>query len=95
MLTTLRRDGRPQLSNIVYAVGGDDVIRVSVTADRAKTKNLARDPRASLYVLGDDFWAYAGAVTAGLGVALAIVIVQAARRGSGGSDLEQRYGGKR
>lgn len=59
VLTTLRRDGRPQLSNIVYAVGGDDVIRVSVTADRAKTKNLARDPRASIYVLGDDFWAYA------------------------------------
>jgi hypothetical protein len=28
----------------------------------------------------EDLWAYAGAVTAGLGVALAIVIVQNARR---------------
>jgi hypothetical protein len=28
---------------------------------------------------GQDFWAYAGAVTAGLGVALAIVVVQNAR----------------
>ncbi len=59
VLVTLRRDGRPQLSNIAYRVGSDDVIRISVTADRAKTKNLARDGRASLYVCRDDFWAYA------------------------------------
>ncbi|MBK5287738.1 MAG: PPOX class F420-dependent oxidoreductase [Acidimicrobiia bacterium] len=58
VLTTLRRDGRPQLSNIMYAVGPDDAIRISVTATRAKTKNLQRDPRASLYVVGDTFWAY-------------------------------------
>jgi PPOX class probable F420-dependent enzyme len=58
VLVTVRRDGRPQLSNIVYRVGGDDLIRISVTADRAKTKNLARDGRASLYVGRDDFWAY-------------------------------------
>lgn len=57
-LATVRRDGRPQISNVVYAVGDDDVIRVSVTADRAKTKNLARDPRASLYVCREDFWRY-------------------------------------
>src|SRR5690348_14983629 len=58
VLVTLRRDGRPQLSNIAYRVGVDDVIRISITADRAKTKNLARDGRASLYVGRDDFWAY-------------------------------------
>jgi PPOX class probable F420-dependent enzyme len=58
VLVTLRRDGRPQLSNIAYHLGNDGVIRISVTADRAKTKNLARDPRASLYVSRDDFWAY-------------------------------------
>lgn len=44
---------------------------------------------------GESFWAYAGAVTAGLGIALAIVVVQAARRGSGGSELDQRYGRRR
>jgi hypothetical protein len=33
------------------------------------------------FMTGEDFWAYAGAVTAGLGVALVIVIVQNARRG--------------
>ena len=32
--------------------------RISVTDSRAKTKNLRRDPRASLYVVGDDFWSY-------------------------------------
>jgi apolipoprotein N-acyltransferase len=32
---------------------------------------------------GEDFWAYAGALTAGLGVALAIVVVQNARRKDG------------
>jgi PPOX class probable F420-dependent enzyme len=58
VLATQRRDGRPQLSNIVYHLGDDDVIRVSVTTSRAKTKNLERDPRASLHVLGDDFWTY-------------------------------------
>jgi hypothetical protein len=31
----------------------------------------------------EDFWAYAGALTAGLGVALAIVVVQNARRKDG------------
>jgi PPOX class probable F420-dependent enzyme len=59
VLTTIRRDGRPQLSNIVYGVDDTDAIRISVTADRAKTRNLTRDPRASLYVCRDDFWAYA------------------------------------
>src|SRR4051794_20731909 len=58
ILTTIRRDGRPQLSNITHSVGDDEVIRISVTGDRAKYHNLARDPRASLYVGRDDFWAY-------------------------------------
>lgn len=58
VLTTIKHDGRPQLSNIVYLVGDDGVVRVSVTDDRAKTNNLRRDPRASLHVTQDDFWAY-------------------------------------
>ena len=59
VLVTLKRDGRPQLSNISYVVGDDDVIRISVTEGRAKTANLRRDPRASLHVTRDDFYAYA------------------------------------
>ena len=57
VLLTLRSNGRPQASNIVYGVD-DDVVRISVTDDRAKTHNLRRDPRASLHVTSEDFWQY-------------------------------------
>jgi PPOX class probable F420-dependent enzyme len=58
VLVTQRRDGRPQLSNIAYGVGDDGVVRISITDDRAKTKNLRRTPKASLYLSREDFWAY-------------------------------------
>ncbi|MGD9955345.1 MAG: PPOX class F420-dependent oxidoreductase [Candidatus Nanopelagicales bacterium] len=58
VLITLKRDGRPQSSHVSQWTGDDGVVRVSLTADRAKTKNLARDPRVSLHVLADDFWSY-------------------------------------
>lgn len=58
VLVTRRRDGRPQLSNIGYAMEADGLARISVTDDRAKTRNLRRDPVASLYVPGDNFWSY-------------------------------------
>jgi PPOX class probable F420-dependent enzyme len=51
VLVTLKRDGRPQLSNVTYVFDGER-IRVSLTDGRAKTRNLRRDPRASLYVNG-------------------------------------------
>jgi PPOX class probable F420-dependent enzyme len=57
VLLTLRADGRPQASNIAYSFAGG-LVRISVTADRAKTKNLRRDARASLHVTSDDFWRY-------------------------------------
>src|SRR5579875_3814557 len=58
VLATVRRDGRPQLSNISYRLEGTTA-RISVTEDRAKTKNLRRDPRGALYVPGQSFWSYA------------------------------------
>jgi PPOX class probable F420-dependent enzyme len=57
VLTTLRRDGRPQLSNVMYATVESECW-ISVTDSRAKTKNLRRDPRAVLYVPGENFWTY-------------------------------------
>ena len=45
VLVTLKRDGRPQLSNISHAVV-DGAIGISITDGRAKTKNLRRDPRS-------------------------------------------------
>ena len=59
VLVTIRRDGRPQLSNIIYLMEPDGSTRISVTEGRAKTKNLRRDHRAQLYVVGDSFWQYA------------------------------------
>jgi PPOX class probable F420-dependent enzyme len=58
ILIATKSDGRPQSSNIAYAVGDDGVIRISVTAGRAKTANLRRRPQASLHVNRDDFYAY-------------------------------------
>lgn len=60
VLVTLKRDGRPQLSNVTHAFDAPTrTVRVSVTADRAKTNNLIRDPRASYHVTTADFWRYA------------------------------------
>ncbi|MFE7420918.1 PPOX class F420-dependent oxidoreductase [Rhodococcus sp. NPDC057529] len=60
VLATVKRDGRPQLSNVIYAWDpGTQTARVSVTTDRAKTRNAARDPRVSLHVSATDFWSYA------------------------------------
>jgi len=58
VLATQKADGRPQLSNVLYVLV-DGTAVISVTDDRAKTKNLRRDPRASLHVTQDDFYAYA------------------------------------
>lgn len=57
VLVTHKRDGRAQLSNVMFAVI-DGSIRISVTDSRAKTRNLRRDPRASLHVTAPDFWSY-------------------------------------
>jgi PPOX class probable F420-dependent enzyme len=60
VLVTLRRNGRPQLSNVSHTYDPDTkLVRVSITADRAKAKNLARDPRASYHVTSADFWKWA------------------------------------
>jgi PPOX class probable F420-dependent enzyme len=58
VVVTIRANGRPQLSNIIYAVGDDGTFRVSITETRAKTANIRRDPRVSLYVPGDNFFQY-------------------------------------
>ncbi|CAJ1498145.1 PPOX class F420-dependent oxidoreductase [[Mycobacterium] burgundiense] len=60
VLATIKRDGRPQLSNVSYFFDArNQAIQVSITEPRAKTRNLRRDPRASILVASDDGWAYA------------------------------------
>ena len=60
VLATVKGDGRPQLSNVSYYFDSRNLtIQVSITEPRAKTRNLRRDPRASIHVSSDDGWAYA------------------------------------
>ncbi len=58
VLITIRSDGRPQSSDIAYVVDGDS-FEVSVTDDRAKTRNMRRDPRVVLHVTDPGAWSYA------------------------------------
>lgn len=57
VLITIRSDGRPQSSYIVYYVDNEGFV-ISVTAGRAKTNNLRRDPRAVLHVSDEKAWSY-------------------------------------
>ena len=60
VLATIKRDGRPQLSNVSYWFDKQHLaIQASITEERAKTRNLRRDPRASIHVSSDDGWSYA------------------------------------
>ena len=51
-LITLRRDGRPQSSDVHHAVDGATIV-FSVLPDRAKVSNVERDPRVVYHVSHD------------------------------------------
>lgn len=55
VMLTRRRDGWPQASPVTMGLGDNGDILVSTYPHRAKTRNLRRDPRASMVVLSDDF----------------------------------------
>ncbi|MFW6174195.1 MAG: PPOX class F420-dependent oxidoreductase [Chloroflexota bacterium] len=57
VLATFRINGMPQLSIVVCGLLRDGV-GISTTEDRAKLKNLKRDPRCSLLVSKDEWWGY-------------------------------------
>jgi PPOX class probable F420-dependent enzyme len=56
VLATTRSDGRPQLSPVAVAVDDDGRVLISTRETAVKTKNLSRDPRASLCVMSDAFF---------------------------------------
>ncbi|WP_028478274.1 PPOX class F420-dependent oxidoreductase [Nocardia sp. CNY236] len=58
VLTTIRRNGRPQLSNVFHIVDADGRVRISVGAGVAKYRNLVRTPWAAIHVTRPDFFAY-------------------------------------
>ena len=60
VLTTIKRDGRPQLSDVNFTADAQHrIIRISTRAPLAKTRNLRRDPRASLHVPAPGGYGYA------------------------------------
>lgn len=56
ILATWRRDGRPQLSPVSVGVDAAGRAIVSSRETAYKTRNLRRDPRASLCVFDDAFF---------------------------------------
>ena len=56
VLSTLRRDGRPQLSPVGATVDDAGRVIVSTPETTAKARNLRRDPRVSLCVFSDGFY---------------------------------------
>jgi PPOX class probable F420-dependent enzyme len=55
ILTTVRRDGRPQLSPVSMGVDDAGRIVISTYPERIKAVNLRRDANASVLVLSDEF----------------------------------------
>ena len=56
VLATRRSDGLPQLSPVTVGIGGDGRVLISTRETAMKTKNLERDPQASLCVMNDGFY---------------------------------------
>jgi PPOX class probable F420-dependent enzyme len=55
VLTTTRRDGRPQMSPVTGGVDDDGRLVIATYPERAKVANLRRDPACSALVLSDDW----------------------------------------
>jgi PPOX class probable F420-dependent enzyme len=56
VLATRRSDGLPQLSPVTIGVDGEGRVIISTRETAMKTKNLERDPHASLCVMNDGFY---------------------------------------
>ena len=50
VLTTIGADGLPQSTAVWCLVDDDGVLKTSITTDRQKYKNLARNPKATLFI---------------------------------------------
>lgn len=60
VLATNRKSGHPHVSTVLYRWDPEErVIRISTTADRAKVKQLRRDPRAALHASGPGHLSFA------------------------------------
>jgi PPOX class probable F420-dependent enzyme len=55
VLATTRSDGRPQMSLVTGGMTADGLLAVSTYPERAKARNVRRNPAVSVLVMGDDF----------------------------------------
>jgi PPOX class probable F420-dependent enzyme len=55
LLSTVRADGRPQLSPVTCGVDAEGRIVVSTYPERVKARNVRRDDRVSMCVLSDEW----------------------------------------
>jgi PPOX class probable F420-dependent enzyme len=62
VLATFRRDGRPQLSPVAAGIDDEGRVEISSRQTAMKVKNLRRDPRISLCLLGPHWYAQWGQV---------------------------------
>ncbi|NUU25428.1 MAG: PPOX class F420-dependent oxidoreductase [Streptomycetaceae bacterium] len=59
-LATVKRDGHPHLTTMLYHWDPDArIVRFSTTADRVKVRQIRNNPRAALHVSSDDHWQFA------------------------------------
>jgi PPOX class probable F420-dependent enzyme len=56
VLSTFRRDGRPQMSPVGATVDEQGRVIISTRAPAMKTRNLRRDPRVSVLVMNSGFY---------------------------------------
>ena len=54
-LVTLRQDGRPQVSPVTGGVDSGGRLVISTYPERAKARNLRRNPAATVLVMSDEF----------------------------------------
>lgn len=54
ILSTTRRDGRPQMSLVSGGITDDGVLVISSYPSRVKVKNAKRNPQVSVAVMGED-----------------------------------------
>jgi PPOX class probable F420-dependent enzyme len=59
ILGSIRPSGFPHQANIVFALTEERTALISTRSGSAKERNLRRNPRCSLHVAGDNFWAFA------------------------------------
>ncbi len=55
VIMTTRQDGRPQSSPVACGVDADGRLVISTYPERAKARNVRRDPRVSVCMLSDDW----------------------------------------